>query len=103
MISTVEKVLFLKNVDLFKNIPGEELSHIAQIADEVEYRNEQTVISEGDEGDAWNEEGDLIQYVRVRCPTMRHRLSARPTPSEPGVRDGSRGLRTPLPLGEGLG
>ena len=36
MISTVEKVLFLKGVDLFSAIPGEDLSQIAQIADEVE-------------------------------------------------------------------
>ena len=52
MISTVEKVLFLKGVDLFRGIPGEELSHIAQITDEVEYTPEQTIINEGDQGDA---------------------------------------------------
>lgn len=52
MISTVEKVLFLKGVDLFKNIPGEELSYIAQIADEVEFDPQQTVFKEGDQGDA---------------------------------------------------
>lgn len=52
MISTVEKVLFLKGVDLFKTIPGEELSHIAQITDEVEYTSSQTIFKEGDQGDA---------------------------------------------------
>jgi CRP/FNR family transcriptional regulator, cyclic AMP receptor protein len=52
MISTVEKVLFLKGVDLFKTIPGEELSYIAQITDEVEFTPTQTVVKEGDQGDA---------------------------------------------------
>jgi len=52
VISTVEKVLFLKGVDLFKTIPGEELSHIAQITDEVEYTSSQTIFKEGDQGDA---------------------------------------------------
>jgi len=52
VISTVEKVLFLKGVDLFKGIPGEELSHIAQITDEVEYTPDQTIFKEGDQGDA---------------------------------------------------
>jgi CRP/FNR family transcriptional regulator, cyclic AMP receptor protein len=52
MISTVEKVLFLKGVDLFKTIPGEELSHIAQITDEVEFAPQQLIFKEGDEGDA---------------------------------------------------
>ncbi len=51
MISTVEKVLFLKGVDLFKTIPGEELSYIAQITDEVEFAPTQTVVKEGDQGD----------------------------------------------------
>jgi len=52
VISTVEKVLFLKGVDLFRSIPGEELSHIAQITDEVEYTPEQLVFKEGEQGDA---------------------------------------------------
>jgi CRP/FNR family transcriptional regulator, cyclic AMP receptor protein len=52
MISTVEKVLFLKGVDLFKTIPGEELSHIAQITDEVEFNPQQQIFQEGDQGDA---------------------------------------------------
>lgn len=52
MISTVEKVLFLKGVDLFKSIPGEELSHLAQITDEVEFGPTQTIFHEGEQGDA---------------------------------------------------
>lgn len=52
MISTVEKVLFLKSVDLFKEIPGEDLAQIAQIADEVEFDVGQTIFKEGDLGEA---------------------------------------------------
>ena len=52
MISTVEKVLFLKGVELFKSIPSEELSHIAQITDEVEFATDEEVFAEGDQGDA---------------------------------------------------
>ena len=35
MITTVEKVLFLKSIDLFRALPGEELAQIAEIAEEV--------------------------------------------------------------------
>ena len=52
VISTIEKVLFLKGVDLFHNIPGEDLSHIAQITDEVEFNAHEVVVKEGDQGDA---------------------------------------------------
>jgi CRP-like cAMP-binding protein len=52
MISTVEKVLFLKGVDLFSAIPGEELSQVAQIAEEVDIEAGETIIQEGDLGDS---------------------------------------------------
>ncbi len=52
MITTVEKVLFLKSVDLFKEIPGEDLAQIAQIADEVEFLSGASIFREGDNGEA---------------------------------------------------
>ena len=52
MVSTVEKVLFLKGVDLFKTVPGEQLTHVAEITAEAEYHPEDVVFSEGDQGDA---------------------------------------------------
>lgn len=52
MISTVEKVLFLKSIDLFSQIPGEDLSQIAQITDEVHYEEGDEVVREGDPGDS---------------------------------------------------
>ena len=52
MISTVEKVLFLKSVDLFSKIPGEDLAQVAGIAQEVTFDNGQLIIQEGEIGDS---------------------------------------------------
>ena len=68
MISTIEKVLFLKGVDLFKTIPAEELSHIAQITDEVEFADRATIFKEGDQGDAMY----LIVLGRVKVHSGDH-------------------------------
>ena len=51
MISTVEKVLFLKSIDLFSQIPGEDLSQIALITDEVQFEEGDEIFREGDPGD----------------------------------------------------
>ncbi len=51
MISTVEKVLFLKGVDLFKSIPGEDLTHIAAIAEQIDFPAGYSVFSEGEPGE----------------------------------------------------
>ncbi len=51
MISTVEKVLFLKSIDLFSQIPGEDLAQIAQITDEVHFEEGDELFREGDPGD----------------------------------------------------
>lgn len=50
MITTVEKVLFLKSIDLFSQIPGEELSQIALITDEVLFDAGDEIFREGDPG-----------------------------------------------------
>jgi len=51
VISTVEKVLFLKSIDLFSQIPGEDLAQIAQITDEVHFEEGDVLFHEGDPGD----------------------------------------------------
>ncbi|GAB4300144.1 MAG: hypothetical protein Kow0090_15590 [Myxococcota bacterium] len=51
MISTIEKVLFLKSVDLFKKIPAEDLSRVAHISQEVNFEKGETLIKQGDDGD----------------------------------------------------
>ena len=52
MISTVEKVLFLKSIDLFHALPSEELAQIAEIAEEVPFGSGDPVFTEGETGDA---------------------------------------------------
>lgn len=52
MISTVEKVLFLKSIDLFSQIPGEDLARVAQIAEEIEFEAGEQVMKEGEIGDS---------------------------------------------------
>ena len=52
MISTVEKVLFLKSIDLFRALPSEELAQIAEIAEEHPLGSGELVFAEGEPGDA---------------------------------------------------
>lgn len=51
MISTVEKVLFLKSIDLFSQIPGEDLARVALIASEVDFEPGEALMTEGEIGD----------------------------------------------------
>lgn len=51
MISTIEKVLFLKGVDLFSQIPGEDLAQVARIAKELYFEQDSQIIEQGDVGD----------------------------------------------------
>lgn len=52
MISNVEKVLFLKKIDLFRRIRGEDLARIANIAEEMSFNSNELVFNDGDLGDA---------------------------------------------------
>ena len=52
MISTVEKVLFLKSIDLFSQIPGEDLAAVAIISTEEHREQGDEVFAEGESGDA---------------------------------------------------
>lgn len=52
MLSTVEKVLFLKSIDLFSQIPGEDLAAIALISSEERHDEQDEIFCEGDPGDA---------------------------------------------------
>jgi CRP/FNR family cyclic AMP-dependent transcriptional regulator len=52
MISTVEKVLFLKSIDLFSQIPGEDLAAIALISTEESRDSGEEIFAEGESGDA---------------------------------------------------
>jgi CRP-like cAMP-binding protein len=52
MLTTVEKVLFLKSIDLFSQIPGEDLAQVALIATEENRETGEDIFVEGDVGDA---------------------------------------------------
>jgi len=52
VLTTVEKVLFLKSIDLFRAMPSEELAQIAEIAEEQAMMAGDPVFAEGDLGDA---------------------------------------------------
>lgn len=52
MLSTVEKVLFLKSIDLFSQIPGEDLAAIALISTEERRDGSDEIFAEGEAGDA---------------------------------------------------
>lgn len=52
MLTTIEKMLFLSNVDMFKDIPLDNLLSIAGIAKEAAYPKGAVIFEEGDEGDS---------------------------------------------------
>ncbi|RMG16906.1 MAG: cyclic nucleotide-binding domain-containing protein [Deltaproteobacteria bacterium] len=52
MLTTVEKVLFLKSIELFEQIPGEDLAQIALITEELTLDAGEVVFEEGEMGDA---------------------------------------------------
>lgn len=52
MYSILEKTIILKSVDLFHNIPGDVLTRIAQIAEEIRCEQNNVIFKEGDHGDS---------------------------------------------------
>jgi CRP/FNR family transcriptional regulator, cyclic AMP receptor protein len=52
LLSTVEKVLFLKSIELFSQIPGEDLAQVALIATEETREPGEEIFAEGESGDA---------------------------------------------------
>ena len=51
-MTVVERVLFLKGLELFSALAGEDLAAIAGIAEEVEHDQGEAVVVEGEPGDA---------------------------------------------------
>jgi CRP-like cAMP-binding protein len=52
MLSLIDKVVFLKGIDLFAAVPGEELAGIASITQEVSFEAGESIFRVGDLGDA---------------------------------------------------
>lgn len=65
MLSIVEKVILLQNVDVFAEIPTEQLSYLAAIAEEVEFAAQESVY-------AFEEPSDAL-YVVLEGEVRLHR------------------------------
>ena len=52
-LSTIEKVIFLKSVDIFEHATVEQLGRIAGLTQEVHFDPEETIFKEGELGDAF--------------------------------------------------
>lgn len=52
MLTIVEKVLFLQEVDIFENTKTEDLSHIAAITDEISVKADTDIYNTGDVSDS---------------------------------------------------
>jgi CRP-like cAMP-binding protein len=51
MLSTMERVLFLRSVDIFSDVAGEDLAPLAMVADEARFGRGETVLRSGDPGE----------------------------------------------------
>lgn len=52
MLSVIEKVMFLQDVDIFADVPTEELAYVAAIAEEVTFQEGEDIFQENDPPDA---------------------------------------------------
>ena len=52
MLTTVEKVIFLQEIDIFEYTTTEDLAHVAAITEELELKPDHVIFKEGDVPDA---------------------------------------------------
>jgi CRP-like cAMP-binding protein len=52
MLTSVEKVIFLQDIDIFEFTTTEDLARVAAITDEIEIKAKETIYKEGDFSDA---------------------------------------------------
>lgn len=52
MITSIEKIIFLRQVQFFQHVLRDELSHIASITEEILFQQGAPIFKAGDEGDA---------------------------------------------------
>lgn len=52
MLTTIEKVIFLQNIDLFAEVPSEQLALLASIAEEVDFVAGEIIYREDEPSDA---------------------------------------------------
>lgn len=101
MITSVDKVIFLKGVELFSELPGRELLSLASIAEEVALRRGVDIFREGELGDSL--------FVVVRGEVEVHRggrslavVGERETFGEMALLDGEPRSATVTPRVDGI-
>jgi CRP-like cAMP-binding protein len=52
-LTTIEKIIFLKSVDIFEHATIEQLGRIAGLTEEVHFKPGETIFKEGEAGDAF--------------------------------------------------
>jgi len=52
MLTIIEKVIFLQNVDVFSDVPTEDLSYLAAIAEEASFESGEIIYREAENSDA---------------------------------------------------
>lgn len=52
MLTVIEKVIFLQNVDVFEGVPSDQLAYLAAIAEEVTYSEGEMIYKANDRSDA---------------------------------------------------
>lgn len=52
MLTVIEKVIFLQNIDLFTEVPTEDLAYLAAIAEEVDARSGEDIYKQDEPSDA---------------------------------------------------
>lgn len=62
MLTVIEKVIFLQNVDVFEDVPSEQLAYLAAIAEEVSYLKDEVIYRRSEPSDALY----LVLQGRVR-------------------------------------
>ncbi|QDU64229.1 Cyclic nucleotide-gated potassium channel [Planctomycetes bacterium Pan216] len=76
MLSIVDKVLLLKRVELFRDLPGEEVARIAEIAEEIRYPPEAVILEQGSTDDCRLDciiQGEVLVQVDGRRVSRLHR------------------------------
>jgi len=71
MLPVIEKVIFLQGVEIFKEVPTEELSYLAAIVKELSFLEKDVIFKENDPADALY----LVQEGQVRLHRGEHEIT----------------------------
>jgi len=75
MLTVIEKVIFLQNIDVFLEVPTEQLGYLAAISEEIEYIKGDMVYEAGESSDA--------MYLVLQGKVKIHRDDKEVTVAEP--------------------